>query len=78
MALRRTPFAVLTAETTPGPTVTADALNTFIKINSGTEYHPLGSAAMMPKEMGGVVDTNLVVYVRPCVRSSTETSLSCD
>jgi choline dehydrogenase len=28
----------------------------------GTEYHYSGTAAMMPRELGGVVDTNLVVY----------------
>ena len=60
-----TPHAsVLHTETTPGSTITSDALNTWIKINSGTEYHPLGTCAMLPKASGGVVDTNLLVYVR--------------
>ncbi|KAK6197231.1 hypothetical protein LQW54_010800 [Pestalotiopsis sp. IQ-011] len=28
----------------------------------GTEFHPCGTAAMLPRESGGVVDTNLNVY----------------
>ena len=53
---------VMTTETVPGAGVTGDALNTFTKSTAGTEYHPLGTCSMLPRNMGGVVDTNLVVY----------------
>ena len=38
------------------------ALVEYIKNNCGCVYHPLGTAAMMPREDGGVVDPNLKVY----------------
>lgn len=53
---------VMTAEVLPGVDVTGDALNNYTKRNSGTEYHPLGTCSMLPREHGGVVDTNLMVY----------------
>jgi len=34
----------------------------FLNRSLGTEYHPCGTAAMLPREDGGVVDSNLVVY----------------
>lgn len=34
----------------------------FIKENIGTYFHPIGTAAMAARELGGVVDHNLKVY----------------
>jgi len=53
---------VMITETLPGATVTGDALGNYTKQHCGTEYHPLGTCAMLPKASGGVVDTNLLVY----------------
>lgn len=53
---------VMTAEVLPGAGVTGDALNNYTKRAAGTEYHPLGTCSMLPRESGGVVDTNLLVY----------------
>lgn len=39
-----------------------DALRVFINNAIGTEYHPSGTAAMLPLNLGGVVDPNLLVY----------------
>lgn len=51
-------------EYTPGANVTSDAdLKAFIASNlSPTDYHPVGTSAMMPLELGGVVDQTLRVY----------------
>ncbi|RDW80189.1 hypothetical protein BP6252_04827 [Coleophoma cylindrospora] len=50
-------------EAFPGSAVTTDAqIETYIRENLATLFHPACSAAMMPKEMGGVVDSNLLVY----------------
>ncbi|RYO84339.1 hypothetical protein DL764_009349 [Monosporascus ibericus] len=51
-------------ETAPGPTVVEDEdimdyLRTAV---SPTLFHPSGTCAMLPKELGGVVDENLSVY----------------
>ena len=34
----------------------------FVRTASTSNYHPVGTCAMMPKEMGGVVDSRLKVY----------------
>lgn len=49
-------------ETTPGAATTGDALYNYSRRVSTTEYHPIGTCSMLPKEDGGVVDTNLIVY----------------
>jgi choline dehydrogenase-like flavoprotein len=36
--------------------------------NTVTEYHPIGTCAMLPKEKGGVVDTSCKVYGTSNVR----------
>lgn len=59
--------STITAETTPGVDVLAadaddEAYGTWIKDNFRTNYHPVGTTAMMAKEMGGVVSDRLVVY----------------
>ncbi|KLT39838.1 FAD/NAD(P)-binding domain-containing protein [Cutaneotrichosporon oleaginosum] len=53
---------IITSELKPGANVTGEALQTTFRAAAGTEYHPLGTCAMLPKEDGGVVDTNLKVY----------------
>ncbi|MCJ1477632.1 hypothetical protein MMC13_006305 [Lambiella insularis] len=39
-----------------------DALNQVINNGIRTEFHPSGTLAMLPLEMGGVVDSQLLVY----------------
>jgi len=57
------PMSELTiAETQPGATVTGDALDDYIRTNGVTTYHPIGTCSMLPRDMGGVVDTRLIVY----------------
>lgn len=34
----------------------------FVRANAGTEYHPIGTCAMLPRSAGGVVDERLKVY----------------
>lgn len=57
---------VLGAESQPGTAAVADADDAawdwFIRQNAGTEYHPSSSCSMLPREQGGVVDKNLLVY----------------
>jgi choline dehydrogenase-like flavoprotein len=43
------------------PTSVEDAKE-YLKGMTGTEYHPVGSCAMLPREKGGVVDGELRVY----------------
>lgn len=43
-------------------------LHTFIANSIGTEYHPSGTCAMMPLQLGGVVDPSLLVYGTQNVR----------
>jgi hypothetical protein len=52
----------LIEETLPGAGVTGDALNDYTKNICQTEYHPLGTCSMLPRDKGGVVNTNLIVY----------------
>ncbi|PWN52124.1 alcohol oxidase [Violaceomyces palustris] len=37
-------------------------LTTYTKTTSVTEYHPIGTASMLPRNSGGVVDNRLKVY----------------
>ncbi|KAK0616435.1 hypothetical protein B0T14DRAFT_246732 [Immersiella caudata] len=51
-------------ETVPGANVTAPA-DIIAEVRGRlvpTSFHPVGTAAMMPKNMGGVVDRDLLVY----------------
>ncbi|KAK2736318.1 hypothetical protein FQN55_001704 [Onygenales sp. PD_40] len=52
------------SEITPGADVVSDAdLATWVKGQYlPSLYHPIGTAAKMPRELGGVVDENLLVY----------------
>lgn len=56
--------AIGLSELTPGPLVldVGDALETYVRTTLLTAWHPAGSAAMLPKELGGVVDPELKVY----------------
>lgn len=55
--------AAVTAEVIPGPTVTTDEeLRQFVREYGGSIYHPVGTASLLPKADGGVVDPNLKVY----------------
>ncbi|KAK1622518.1 hypothetical protein BDP81DRAFT_507537 [Colletotrichum phormii] len=50
-------------ETLPGVGITSDDdLLEFIKGASSTEYHYAGTCAMLPRSLGGVVDSNLSVH----------------
>ncbi|KAG5652642.1 hypothetical protein H0H81_004197 [Sphagnurus paluster] len=54
---------VVAQEILPGSSIQEDAdIEDYIKRQVGTSFHPLGSAAMLPREEGGVVDANLKVY----------------
>jgi nitrate reductase alpha subunit len=59
---------ILTTEAVPGAETTGDALAAHVKTTVGTEYHPMSSCSMLPKDKGGVVDTRLVVYGTSNVR----------
>lgn len=39
-----------------------EGLREYVKANCGPVYHPVGTAAMMPRADGGVVDPSLKVY----------------
>lgn len=55
--------SMLGSESTPGTNVQSDDdWNTFIAQNAGTEYHPSSTCAMLPKNLGGVIDEDLLVY----------------
>jgi choline dehydrogenase len=41
---------------------TLDEAKEYIRSNTATEYHPVGTCAMLPKEKGGVVSDKLKVY----------------
>ncbi|KAH6643240.1 glucose oxidase [Boeremia exigua] len=62
------PFsAALESETTPGlNAVPADASDgeweAWLKATYRSNFHYIATAAMMPRELGGVVDSNLIVY----------------
>ncbi|PSK33546.1 Cellobiose dehydrogenase [Elsinoe australis] len=46
----------------PPANPTQDQITDFLNRALGTEYHPAGTAAMLPRDDGGVVDPNLLVY----------------
>ncbi|KZL76326.1 glucose oxidase [Colletotrichum tofieldiae] len=51
-------------ETVPGANVTSfEGLSAAVRAQvSPTTFHPVGTAAMLPRELGGVVDETLLVY----------------
>lgn len=46
----------------PPAGASSDEVVQYIRSKGQTEYHPSGTAAMMPLELGGVVDPDLLVY----------------
>jgi choline dehydrogenase len=53
----------IVAEVSPGPSVQTDEdVAQWVKNGAATEYHPLGTAAMLPLADRGVVDVNCKVY----------------
>lgn len=54
--------------TSPPVDGTDDDYTTFIRQSLGTEYHPSGTTAMLPYNLGGVVDSNLLMYNTTNVR----------
>lgn len=48
--------------------VTDEQLISWMRANATTDQHETGTASMMPRELGGVVDTNLKVYGTQNVR----------
>jgi choline dehydrogenase-like flavoprotein len=60
----RSPFRDLcVAEFDPGAGTQSDAeWEAYVRENVSTFYHPLGTCAMLPREDGGVVDSELRVY----------------
>ena len=52
----------------PAPGASDDALMKLLKTSLRTEFHPSGTCAMLPLELGGVVDPNLLVYGTSNVR----------
>ncbi|KAK2027760.1 GMC oxidoreductase [Colletotrichum zoysiae] len=68
------PFSTFAGtETRPGASVVAadadvEGWKGYIKSNYRSNFHPVGTAAMMPREKGGVVDANLKVYGTSNVR----------
>ncbi|RPA94765.1 hypothetical protein L873DRAFT_1393758 [Choiromyces venosus 120613-1] len=54
---------LIPTELAPGPQLQADEeLRGFSKAGVSTGFHPCGTSAMQPREIGGVVDHNLLVY----------------
>lgn len=41
---------------------TDEELEDWLRNQTTSQYHPIGTCAMMPKELGGVVDAKLRVY----------------
>ncbi|KAJ5746209.1 hypothetical protein N7520_011391 [Penicillium odoratum] len=68
------PFADMAGnETSPGFSTVAvssgdEGWSSFLKSNFRSNFHPITTAGMMPKEIGGVVDTSLKVYGTSNVR----------
>ena len=50
-------------ETSPGASVNGDALRQWVRENYiPTNFHPVATASKMPRELGGVVDEELLVH----------------
>jgi choline dehydrogenase-like flavoprotein len=58
--------ALFGTEVVPGQGV--DLQNYTTTVGFGTEFHPIGSVSMLPKDEGGVVDSSLKVYGTSNVR----------
>ncbi|KAJ7860375.1 GMC oxidoreductase [Mycena olivaceomarginata] len=63
LAATPTLSTAITREVVPGPAVQTDAeIEDFVRGAVDTVYHPIGTAAMLPRSDGGVVDSSLKVY----------------
>ncbi|KAL0059085.1 hypothetical protein AAF712_014216 [Marasmius tenuissimus] len=51
---------LIESEINPG--TSESDIDAFVVANLGTEYNAIGTAALAPQELGGVVDENLIVY----------------
>lgn len=61
--------SMTTRQDHPAAELTSDAeLKEYIRANAALNQHPVGTAAMVPKEDGGVVDSKLKVYGTANVR----------
>jgi len=55
--------AINVVETYPGDSVmTSEQIEVFVRTGVDTEHHHAGTASMLPRELGGVVDPQLRVY----------------
>lgn len=55
--------SILGGEIAPGTDVSTDAqIDEYVRSALSTEYHPAGSCAMLPLDLGGVVDESLRVH----------------
>ncbi|CAE6425509.1 unnamed protein product [Rhizoctonia solani] len=53
---------VIARQDPPSETTSDEAYNEYVKANVRTIFHPIGTAALAPREIGGVVDNHLKVY----------------
>lgn len=54
---------IVGSENSPGNNVQTDGdWDDYIRSSAGTEYHPSSGCSMLPRDKGGVVDPNLLVY----------------
>ncbi|KIK56299.1 hypothetical protein GYMLUDRAFT_263776 [Collybiopsis luxurians FD-317 M1] len=54
---------IIVRPSTPGPEVQTEAqFEKFVRNNLGSMQHPIGTSAMAPRQLGGVVDEKLSVY----------------
>lgn len=63
--MRTTPSlqAINLTESYPGSSVTTQAeIEEYVRQSVATEHHHSGTASMLPRELGGVVDDGLRVY----------------
>ncbi|KEP45941.1 putative glucose-methanol-choline oxidoreductase [Rhizoctonia solani 123E] len=55
--------SLVAAREGPAPEITSDeAYNEYVKANARPTFHPIGTATLAPRAIGGVVDTSLKVY----------------
>ncbi|KAJ1300912.1 hypothetical protein OPQ81_003337 [Rhizoctonia solani] len=61
--------SLVVARQDPSPETTSnEAYTEYVKMNARTIHHPIGTAALAPRAIGGVVDTSLKVYGTSNVR----------
>jgi choline dehydrogenase len=55
--------SISTGEVEPGTHITSDDdVKQWLTQNVRSDWHPVGTCAMLPQKLGGVVDSNLLVY----------------